>query len=199
MTQEPDAVRRGRRYLLWIAAIFAAPVLLAILLNSSLLGYHPAAEENRGRLLQPPLHMESGRSVVTSAGLINLDQEPTQWWLLAIEEADCATACQQRLQELDHLRRAMGRRSGQVPAVVVTRGMIRGLAPELAQRLYFASMEDNPSLAKVLRRALLTDHLPVGQRFIVNLGWVMMTYPPDQPNTDVLEDLKLLTRTRPGR
>jgi len=196
MTDEDSHLRAGRRHLLLLAGIFAAPIGLAILLNSRLVDYHPAAEKNRGTLVQPPLRVKTADHIVSSRGILDLGQQARQWWLVAVEAAHCPRTCRQRLDELRRVRHAMGRRIGQVPVLVLTTGDGRGFTLPGDNDLHLANAHQNVGLVRALRGAGDSGTLIPGQRYIINLGWIMMTYPPDQPNTDVLKDLQLLSRTR---
>ena len=102
-----NKVKRNRLIPLAIVLVFAAPMLIAVLLNYS--GWQPGASRNHGILVQPPLDIAA--APVTLASGARLDWRDPQWhWnLVALPNGACAEACQAQLAAVLRMRLTLGR------------------------------------------------------------------------------------------
>jgi len=112
-----DKRTKSRLQLVLVAAIFAAPVLIALALNQA--GWRPHGTRNFGELVTPPQDMNSSHPQLTDGGAFVWHDMRWQWTLLAVasEGADArgratqgavaASSCEaQCLAQLDLLHRA---------------------------------------------------------------------------------------------
>jgi hypothetical protein len=102
-----NKAKRHRLVPLAIVLIFAAPMLIAVLLNYS--GWQPGATRNHGILVQPPLDVST--TPVTLATGARFDWRDPQWhWnLVALSNGECAAPCQAQLAAVLRMRLTLGR------------------------------------------------------------------------------------------
>lgn len=98
--------RRGRRTLLLIAMIFAAPLVVATILAFS--GYLPQGRKNHGDLIEPPLALAE-LEARSEQGSFRFTTPQWQWTLLLRIPANCDSACASRLDQVANLRTSLGR------------------------------------------------------------------------------------------
>jgi len=89
----------GRLVILAVFAAFLAPVLIAMLMQSSLWSYQPESSKAHGKLIKPVVELNELKSIIN---------ERSKWWLLTIDNSDCAGACEKTLIEMRQLRKAAG-------------------------------------------------------------------------------------------
>lgn len=99
-------VRKGRRTLVFIALVFAAPILVASLLAFS--GWLPEGRRNYGELVDPPVHLDAPATL--SAGAPFAWTTPQWHWTLVVRVPEiCDAGCRERLDLVGNLRISMGR------------------------------------------------------------------------------------------
>ncbi|QBB72195.1 hypothetical protein ELE36_18500 [Pseudolysobacter antarcticus] len=96
-----DKRTKSRLQLVLVAAIFAAPLLIALALNQA--GWRPHGTRNFGELVTPPQDMNSTHPQQTDGGAFVWHDTRWQWTLLAVASNSCENQC---LAQLDLLHRA---------------------------------------------------------------------------------------------
>jgi len=108
---------KSRLTLLAVVLLFAAPLLVAMLLNAQ--GWHPQKTRNSGTLVEPPRDINAvPLRLADGTGLIWRDPQ-WQWTLLALPGAQCASHCRERLDEVLRMRLTLGRNAGRIRVVYV--------------------------------------------------------------------------------
>jgi hypothetical protein len=90
-----------------VLLVFAAPVLLALFLQSGWSSHSPEETTNHGLLLDPPVPVNGWRERVNAVG------RPL-WTLLVHSRGDCVASCREHLDWLQQLRLALGRHADQL-------------------------------------------------------------------------------------
>ena len=98
---------KNRLVLIAVLLLFAAPLLIAYLLNSQ--GWHPQNTRNSGTLVEPPLPVETTPVTLASGGKLVWRNPQWQWTLLALPGPRCETQCRTRLDEVLRMRVTLGR------------------------------------------------------------------------------------------
>lgn len=98
---------RNRWVLLGVAALFAAPILIALALNLS--GWRPAGTRAYGTLIDPPRDVSGAPIALAHGGKLAWRNAQWQWTLLALPGSDCATQCQAALGNVLRMRATLGR------------------------------------------------------------------------------------------
>ena len=107
---EPGKRRSQRTILLLVAAVFVAPVLLAIGLYSTVELWRPQATANHGELLTPARPIEGVALEDLSTGRsIDEGYLRGKWTLVYISEGECGPACQDSLYRTRQVRIALNK------------------------------------------------------------------------------------------
>lgn len=147
-------MQNPRILLVIIAALFAAPLLLAILMRSSWWDFRPSELSNRGTLVQPAVAFELD-SLVRMAGPED-DGADRRWRVLFLLGESCRESCQEALIGLRQVHLASGKHQDEVALWVVSRELkpapvvadIRGVYPEF--RIYHDASGSLARLVKVI-------------------------------------------------
>lgn len=190
MTAESSLGRtRNRTTLLLIAAVFVAPIVLAWLFASGILGLGDRARTNHGQLVTPPVDL---RTLPPPSGAVPLLKlQPADWAVVYVTAGVCDEACAQHLQTLEVVRSLAGKEA--------TRLSVFGLAAEegpgapqggpriLVDKAFVAAL--GTTLAGRPSPPAFPLHAFVDWR-----GQLMMTFPADAPPADIKSDLVRLLR-----
>lgn len=178
-------VRKGRRTLVLIALVFAAPILIAGALALS--GWMPEGRRNYGELVDPPVRLE------LPATLADGDDFPwatPQWhWTLVVRIPEvCDGACRERLDQIGNLRISLGRHAEKLRIAVDRPVHADGV---LGQASGVYVLADLPlSMAERLRPARGDLTLAL----VDPAGYLMLRYPEQADLKRVRKDLGKLIR-----
>lgn len=185
-TDEKAQLRRGRRTLLVVLAIFLLPAAVAWTLFFG--GWRPPATSNHGELLDPPVRVEPP----TLTGVAGADGVPDfrgQWTMLITVVGPCEEVCQDRIQETRQIRRALAQNIDRAQRVLVVGD--EEYAPS------DAFLERHPDLHVVVGEtawARPSDAPDVALSLVDSRGFRMMDYGEPFSPPGMLEDMKHLLR-----
>ena len=201
-TQAPDASarRRSRASLLFILALFAAPVVLAWLLYYVFPGWIPAATSNHGELVKPVRKVPDFSLQTVSGKTITAKFLQGKWTFVYLHEGACEHACVEQLykvrqvrltqgKNIDRLQRLMLWSPGAVPEAARRElqehfpGQVIGLLPPDPQQL-IATFGVDGKAALGAERVYLVDPL----------GNLMMVYGPADEPRGMIKDLERLLK-----
>ncbi|HEY8011205.1 MAG TPA: hypothetical protein VIE67_09430 [Rudaea sp.] len=130
-TTDTHVRTRNRWVLLGVAALFAAPILIALALNLS--GWRPAGTRAYGRLIDPPRDVSATPVALADGGKLAWRNAQWQWTLLALPGANCATQCQAALGNVLRMRATLGRKAERLRVIylgsALPADMLAALAP----------------------------------------------------------------------
>lgn len=175
----PDAnVRRGRRALLAIAAVFALPVLAGWYLY--LTGRTPGSTSNYGTLLEP-------RPLV-AAPLVALRGK---WVLLHFDGGACDSRCERKLYYMRQVRRAQGMNAARIERLWI---VTDGVTPRA--ELLAASDGTRVATAEAMPPGAFPpgNALPEHIWLVDPLGNLMMRFPRDPDPGRMVKDLERLLK-----
>lgn len=172
----------GRLVILAVFAAFLAPVLIALLMQSSLWSYQPESSKAHGKLIKP---------VVELSELKNIIDARSKWWLLTIDNTDCNEACEKTLVEIRQLRKAAGAHTQDVALLYISPSEA---GADLQQRIHAIE----PRIQQVASRSLYetvantaTDTPAGGQVWLLDRDLnLFMYYPAGHNATGIRKDLK---------
>lgn len=107
--------RRGRRMLIILFALFLAPILAAVFLNSRWTDWQPPPTRNYGQLIVPVLPMNESPLVLAD----DASQATQPWRLIVAQDGPCDSTCQSRIAELQQVRKTLGRHQDELRLVLV--------------------------------------------------------------------------------
>jgi cytochrome oxidase Cu insertion factor (SCO1/SenC/PrrC family) len=198
-TPTPDQTRRnrGRLQLVFLALLFAAPVLLGTWM------YYfspPAGRTNYGQLIEPQLslpplegQLHDGKPLATKPWL-------GKWWLVSFHKGVCEDACAKQLYIMRQLRLIQGKDASELERVMFL------LDENPLSEKILAAYQGNWFVRDQSQRYAQQFSLAGGQKvdvtqhlFLVDpLGNLMMRYPPDADVEKIKKDLGKLIRLSAG-
>jgi hypothetical protein len=117
MNATPPSPARSRLKLLLIVAVFALPVLAALVLN--LTGWMPGHSRNFGEVVHPPVSLRDIEFVHAADARTHLHNDQETWTLLVRVPASCDDACWQRVAFLGNVRDSLGRFAPQLDLLLL--------------------------------------------------------------------------------
>ncbi len=197
-TPDPSAVRRGRRQLLLLAALFFVPLLIAFWLYYGPSHWRPAGSTNKGEIIDPARPLPS-------VSLPKIDGTPTgdqflrgKWTMLYVSDGACGPDCRKALYLSRQTRIALNKDMDRVQRVFLVTDRCcdaRYLAAEHPD-LLVATLE-GPGAAALLATFPTYADAPggAGRLYLVDpLGNLMMSYPRQAPDKALLTDIRKLLR-----
>lgn len=175
-----DDVRRGRRTLIGLAALFFLPLFAAFALYYGG-GWHPGERTNHGRLLEPPVPL-------------NVDWTREKWTLVYVGDGRCDDACRNALLVMRQTRLSLAQELPRVQRIFIATG-------ECCDREFLGAYHEGLETIDTTdgtKRALV-DAFPSSGRehslFVVDpLGNVMMSFDTRENPKGLLTDLKKLLK-----
>lgn len=173
---------RARLGLLFIVALFAAPLLIAYLLNAN--GWRPGGMRNYGTLLEPPRDLTAARFVYADDGKpLAWKDENWSWTIFVLPGTHCAQKCLARLDELRRARLTLNQNAFRVRIVVLGDVAADALAPLVPMRA-----------ARDVDGALSAMHPPgdddVAVAFADPHGFLVLAYPVGYDANKLRRDLE---------
>jgi cytochrome oxidase Cu insertion factor (SCO1/SenC/PrrC family) len=184
----------GRRRLLLLGVLFAAPLVLAWALYLG--GWRPAGTVNSGTLIEPPRAIEAGTFTTLDGPALAFAALRGKWTLLYFGSAECTDACVAQLYKMRQAVAAQGRETGRVQRVFVVTD------PKALDLLRY-TLRDYPGMRVLtgpaadvgrLARRFAADKAVEGIYLMDPLGNFILHYRPDAQATGLRKDLARLLR-----
>ena len=176
-----NKTNRSRLVLIAIVLVFAAPLVVALLLNVT--GWRPATTRNYGVLVEPPVDISAAPVTLTGGGKLDWSDPQWHWTLVVLANGDCDAACQARIADVLRMRLTLNRNAERLRVVYLGPALpapaVQALAPLLA-----GSDDGNvlaayrPAAAGTLALALVNPN-----------GLLMLRFGPDFDIARVRQDL----------
>jgi cytochrome oxidase Cu insertion factor (SCO1/SenC/PrrC family) len=198
-TPDPQAVRRGRRQLLALAALFFVPLALAFWMYYGPTGWRPSGNASKGDLIDPARPLPEIGLPAMDGGTTAPSFLRGQWTMLYVGDGLCGDACRRALYLTRQSRIALNKDMDRVQRVFLVTGRCcdRAFLAKEHPDLIVALVEDAPSAA-LLGPFPTYGGVPVaaaGRIYLVDpLGNLMMSYAPSAPDKALLTDMKKLLR-----
>ena len=193
------AVRRGRRRLLALAALFFVPLAVAFWMYYAPGGWRPSGDASKGDLIDPARPLPE-------LAVPTMDGPPTgaeflrgRWTMLYVGDGLCDDRCRKALYLTRQTRIALNKDMDRVQRVflVTDRCCDRAFLAQEHPDLVVARVDDAAS-ARLLEPFPTYDGVSVaaaGRIYLVDpLGNLLMSYAPAAPEKALLTDVKKLLR-----
>jgi cytochrome oxidase Cu insertion factor (SCO1/SenC/PrrC family) len=198
-TDDPLVVRRGRRQLVALAALFFVPLALAFWMYYGSGSWRPGGDVSKGDLIDPArplpqLALPTLQGTSTDPGFL-----AGKWTMLYVGDGVCDERCRKALYLTRQSRIALNKDMDRVQRVfvVTSRCCDREYLTSEHPDLLVVRVEDAES-AQLLGPFPVYGGVPVaaaGRIYLVDpLGNLLMSYPPDAPDKALLTDMKKLLR-----
>jgi hypothetical protein len=196
---DPQVVRRGRRQLLLLAALFFVPLAIAFWMYYGPSGWRPSGDASKGDLIDPARPL-------AALALTTADGTPTQpdflrgkWSMVYVGDGLCDDRCRKALYLTRQSRIALNKDMDRVQRVFLVTGRCcdRGFLAQEHPDLIVARVDDDASAA-LLEPFPTYGGVPLadaGRVYLVDpLGNLLMSYAPTAPDKALLTDMKKLLR-----
>ena len=195
----PEAVRRGRRQLLALAALFFVPLAIAFWMYYGPTGWRPAGDASKGDLIDPARPLPEIALPTMDGGTTAPAFLRGKWTMLYVGDGLCDERCRKALYLTRQSRIALNKDMDRVQRVllVTDRCCDRAFLAAEHPDLVVARVEDAASAA-LLGPFPVYGGVPLaaaGRIYLVDpLGNLLMSYAPDAPEKALLTDVKKLLR-----
>lgn len=171
-----------------LSLLFIIPVIVAIVLNSSLIKFSPDSFKNHGDFIQPPIKITDKES---------LKQYEEYWTVVYQHSGTCDDDCVKMLDTLYRIRLTKGHKMKKVKLLVLYPDDATIEIPEQYTSIEKQSYTKNDELNSILKelsvKSLGNDK---GLYLLAPEGFLMMSYSKEFEPRDVIKDLGLLLRAR---
>jgi len=196
---DPNAVRRGRRQLLLLAALFFVPLAIAFWMYYGPTGWRPSGDASKGDLIDPARPLAALALTTADGGQTPPDFLRGKWSLVYVGDGLCDDRCRKALYLTRQSRIALNKDMDRVQRVFLVTGRCcdRGFLAQEHPDLIVARVDDDAAAA-LLEPFPTYGGVPLadaGRIFIVDpLGNLLMSYAPTAPDKALLTDMKKLLR-----
>ena len=191
------AVKRGRRQLLALAALFFVPLGVAFFLYYGPTGWRPGGDTHLGDLLDPARPLPALALQQPDGSVTSPEWLRGKWTLLYVGDGQCDDRCRAALYLTRQTRIALNKDIDRVQRVFLVTGgccdraYLAGEHPDLV-----VALVDTGAAAVLLEPFPAYDGVPVasaGRIYLVDpLGNLLMSYSDAAPDKALLTDLKKL-------
>jgi len=185
------SIRRNRRRLVLIAALFVAPFVMAVVFNVT--GWRPFGTVNHGTLITPPRAVDTGGLRIPGGEPAAAGTLRGRWSLVYLSEGECGEPCERALAGLERVQTALGRDASRVERLYVTTGPLgEGQARALVER--HPGLRPLEASPEWVRQLAMVDRSPALDRvYLVDPeARLMMVYEPGVEPAALLDDLERL-------
>lgn len=189
MSPSPDR-GRGRRQLLLVVGLFAAPMILAFLLSLS--GWRPEGTRQSGTLLEPPRDFKHVVATRPDGSTTFWNRPEGHWYLLWPVPADCGESCVRMVDTLERVRLRMARHAPRLEIYVIGEPDAALRARLVGSPIVPVTLEPNPLPAAREPIAVEGLRLPLALHLVDPNGFWVMDYPPGTDPSGLRKDLERL-------
>jgi cytochrome oxidase Cu insertion factor (SCO1/SenC/PrrC family) len=195
----PESVRRGRRQLLALAALFFVPLAVAFWMYYGPAGWRPSGDASKGDLIDPARPLAEISLPTMDGGATTPGFLRGKWSMVYVGEGGCDERCRAALYLMRQSRIALNKDMDRVQRVFLVTGNCCDRAFLAAEHpdLLVASVE-SAAAASLLAPFPHYDGVPAataGRIYLVDpLGNLLMSYAATAPDKALLTDMKKLLR-----
>ena len=196
---DPNAVRRGRRQLVLLAALFFVPLAIAFWMYYGPTGWRPSGDASKGDLIDPARPLAALALTTADGTQTQPDFLRGKWSMVYVGDGLCDDRCRKALYLTRQSRIALNKDMDRVQRVFLVTGRCcdRSFLAQEHPDLVVARVDDDASAA-LLGPFPTYGGVPLadaGRIFIVDpLGNLLMSYAPTAPDKALLTDMKKLLR-----
>jgi hypothetical protein len=196
---DPHAVRRGRRQLLLLAALFFVPLAIAFWMYYGPTGWRPSGDASKGDLIDPARPLAALALTTAGGTQTQPDFLRGKWSMVYVGDGLCDERCRKALYLTRQSRIALNKDMDRVQRVFLVTGRCcdRAFLAQEHPDLIVARVDDAASAA-LLEPFPAYGGVPLadaGRIFLVDpLGNLLMSYAPTAPDKALLTDMKKLLR-----
>lgn len=188
---------RGRKTLMLLVLIFAAPIVLSLLTWSY---WRPSGFGNNGDLIQPPRLLQPMNLQTPDGQEFDLHSLEAKWTLVYFDQGQCNETCRKSLYTMRQIRLGQSKNAYRVRTMLIVDNSEQSVLDSVTTD-YPGMIVVTGSSAEIEATAgqFSTDFGDAlsssGRFYLVDpLNNLMMTFAPDMDPLDMLKDLKRLLK-----
>ncbi len=187
----------NRKILILVFLLFAAPVVVAILLNSQWIDWQPGSTRNHGELIQPVVPIPEFTDSHGSAATIERSDLLDRWQLIHLRDSACDDDCLRDLYWLRQVRRAQDRHQPDIGLVLISKPEVNAeIRAQIAQLADDFVIIDGATAASLTQTFPGHENMPL--HYIADpMTNIILRYPGEADPNGIRKDLRrLLTWTQ---
>ncbi len=181
---------KNRLTIIATVLLFTSPVVVAYLLSSGLIDFHPDDTKNNGHFVSPLVKVADYSDADWVAGLNG------HWTLIHRIPEVCAQQCQSLELDLHKYRLTLGHRADKLNLILLADGF-NSESPDHYPLVKKVAIGDNQALGSVFdqlsAQSLQGGH---GMYVVAPEGFLMMAFTPKNTSTEIIRDLSLLVKRK---
>lgn len=185
-----QAKTKNRLTIIFTALLFIAPVVVAYMLSSGLINYHPSSTKNSGHFVSPLVKLADHSDAPWVASLDG------HWTLIRRTPEACAGQCQGLASDLHKYRLSLGHRMEKMQLMLMADDFTSDL-PDPYPHILKVSLAGEKSLSGVFdelsKVSLQNGH---GLYVVAPEGYLMMAFTPENTSSEIIKDLSLLVKRK---
>jgi cytochrome oxidase Cu insertion factor (SCO1/SenC/PrrC family) len=188
-----EKIQKSRRRLIFIASLFLLPLAASFVLYYGQL-WRPHGGTNKGELIDPARPLPRVALTLANGQAASVDLLQGKWTWLYIGDGQCDTRCRTALADTRQARLLLSEKTNRMQRLFLSTDHCCDMSYLQTEQpdLIIAKL-DNAEFAAVfpLYNQVALDK--AGRIYLIDpLGNLMMSYAPDAPNNNLLDDIKKL-------
>ena len=184
---------KNRLSIVAIVLLFAVPVIVAYLMSSGAINYHPDSTKNHGEFITPPVNVAD----YASGDREWIDGFKDHWTLVYRFKGNCDDSCIKIQDDLARYRLTMSHRADKLKLMLWADGFAQ--LPEEDPYPYVAKVDTSEMtiLQETMDTLSALSHNDGNGLFVVAPeGYLMMAFKKENTTTEVSQDIKLLLKRK---
>lgn len=185
-----QAKTKNRLTIIFTVVLFTSPVVVAYLLSSGLIDYHPESTKNNGHFVSPLVKVADYVADDWAKELLG------HWTLIRRTPERCDKQCQELENDLHKYRLSMGHRAEKLNLILLAAGF-NPVVPDLFPQVNKIATAGNAQLENVFDQlsevSFKNGH---GLYVVAPEGFLMMSFTAENTSTEIIRDLSLLVKRK---
>ncbi|MGJ8664282.1 MAG: hypothetical protein ACSHWU_11560 [Marinicella sp.] len=185
-----QAKTKNRLTIIFTVLLFTAPVVVAYLLSSGLIDYHPETTKNNGHFISPLVKVADYTDEPWADDLLG------HWTLVRRVPDPCGKQCLELENDLHKYRLSLGHRAEKLKLMLWADGFSEEISDAFPHVKKIAT-SGNDALTQVMDQ-LSEVSLGDGEGLFVVApeGFLMMAFTSENTSTEIIRDLSLLVKRK---
>ncbi len=181
---------KNRLSIVAIVLLFATPVVVAYLMSSGAIGYHPEETKNKGNFISPPVKVADQTDADWAKSLDG------HWTLVYYQAGHCGQTCLEHQEELHRYRLTMANRADKLNLMIWANGIDASDEDAFAHIAKVDVSKENRLQQTMAQLSALSYQDGNGLYVVAPEGYLMLAFDQSNTTSEVIKDLKLLVKRK---